>query len=402
MPSDLLANDKKLILPANIRSTPAEYAGHQSDGCPAGRHFPSRRSSCVQIDTAPVLRNDTEAVPQDWERLRRYLSDHGLSLALSPPPRQFAGGLANLNYLLTLDGREAVLRRPPMGELPPGAYDMAREFRIIQALSQGLPLVPAAIHHCDSDDVLGAPFQILEYRRGFAIRGDVLPPTLASIPDIGGRLSRTIVDIMVQLHAIDPAAVGLESLGRPQGFLQRAVEGWVKRVALAANPIPPMVPGLIDWLHSHRVPDGRTTLLHNDLKLDNVLLDGLTLAPVAVLDWDQCTRGDALFDLATSLSYWVEPGDPEGMHALRQMPTAGHGFYSRQQMAEHYAAATGADLSDFRFYRVLALFKLAVIFYQLHARYRSGATTDPRYAAFGTVADGVMAFAEVVARGEVF
>lgn len=356
----------------------------------------------MQIDTAPVLRNDAEAVPQDWDRLRRYLADLGLSLAQSPAPRQFAGGLANLNYLLTLDDHEAVLRRPPMGELPLGAYDMGREFRIIKALSQGLPLVPTAIHHCDSDDVLGAPFQILEYRRGFAVRGDMLPGGLDTLPDIGDKLSRTIVDILVQIHSIDPAAVGLESLGRPQGFLERTVEGWAKRVALAADPIPAVVPSLIDWLRRHHVPDGRVTLLHNDLKLDNVLLDGRTLAPVAVLDWDQCTRGDALFDLATSLSYWVEPGDPPDMHALRQMPTARPGFYTRRQLAEHYAAATGADLSNFRFYRVLALFKLAVIFYQLHARYRNGATEDPRYAGFGSVADSVMAFAEIVARGELF
>src|SRR5581483_9452255 len=118
----------------------------------------------------------------------------GLALALDPPPRQFAGGLANLNYLLAIDGRDAVLRRPPPGELPPGAYDMGREFRILEALSRGLALAPRAIHFCADADVLGAPFQILEYRRGFAVRGDALPPELEGMAGIGERLSRTLIE----------------------------------------------------------------------------------------------------------------------------------------------------------------------------------------------------------------
>lgn len=362
--------------------------------------------SIAQIDTGPQLRTDDAAVAQDWPRLAAYLAGQGLTLSPSPPPRQFAGGLANLNYLLVIDGKEAVLRRPPMGKLPPGAYDVRREFRILRQLTEGFALAPRGLHLCDDPAILGAPFQIVEFRRGFAVRA-TLPPELSALPGIGERLADTLIDVLVQLHAVDPAAVGLDDLGRPDGFLERAVEGWTKRALLSAegrtgSPCHALIADLGTWLRAHRVPDGKFSLIHNDIKLDNILLDGRTLAPVAVLDWDQCTRGDSLFDLATTLSYYGEAGDPPAMRELRQMPSAAPGFPSRRALAERYARVTGRDLSDFQFYRVLALFKLAVIFQQLHQRHRSGATDDPRYAQFGAVTDGILEFAQLVAGGDFF
>ena len=354
------------------------------------------------IDTSPALRSEADAVPQDWPRLAAHLRARGMQLGAQPPPRQFSGGLANLNYLLTIDGRECVLRRPPMGQLPPGAYDMGREFRILGKLSGGFSLAPQALHFCEDAEVIGAPFQIIEFRRGFTVRS-ALPEALAVMPGIGARLAATLAEVLVRLHALDPAAVGLAELGRPEGFLQRTVEGWIKRALLAtAGSTSPLVLELGQWLRGSCPPDGPSSLIHNDIKLDNVLLDGATLAPVALLDWDQCTRGDSLFDLATTLSYWTEAGDPPAMLELRQMPTAQAGFPSRQAFAERYAQAAGRDLADFRFYRVLAIYKLAVIFHQLHQRYRLGVTQDARYAGFGPLADGILEFAHTVARGDIF
>lgn len=354
------------------------------------------------VSTEPQLRSVQDSVPQDWLRLAGHLAKHGMTLSLDKPPRQFTGGLANLNYLVVIDGREAVLRRPPPGKLPPGAYDMGREFSILKRVSRGFGLAPAALYLGDDPEVLGAPFQIIEFRRGLAVRGS-MPEALAAMPDIGKRLGDTMIDVLVKLHAVDTDALGLGDLGRPDGFLQRAVEGWSKRALIATEgSTSPLIPELSEWLRKHLVPDGPFALLHNDIKLDNILLDGRSLSPVAVLDWDQSTRGDALFDLATTLSYWTEANDPPAMHTLRQMPTAHPGFPTREQAAQAYAKATGRDLSDFRFYRVLAMFKLAVIFHQLHARYRQGATQDPRYAGFGELADGILEFTHTVARGDTF
>ena len=354
----------------------------------------------------PQLRSEAETVPQDWARLQRYLGEHGMQLSLAALPRQFAGGFANLNYLVSIDGREAVLRRPPMGPLPPGAYDMGRESKILSRLHEQFPLAPRALHLCLDDSVLGAPFQVTEYRRGVSFR-DTLPPPLAGDVAIGEKLGNTLIDVLAQLHRVDPNTVGLGDLGKPQGFLARAVEGWIKRANLAVEGwATPRTRALIDalsnWLRMHQVADGPTSLLHNDFKLDNLLLDAQTLTPVGVLDWDQGTRGDGLFDLATLLSYWTEAGDPEAMQRMEQMPTAQPGFPTREQAALAYAQATGRDLTYFRFYRVLAQFKTAVIFQQLYARWVSGATKEARYATLGELSEGLLEFALEIAQGKRF
>jgi aminoglycoside phosphotransferase (APT) family kinase protein len=353
-------------------------------------------------DTHSYLRSRAETVEQDWPALATYLSKQGMRISLDPLPRQFSGGLANLNYLIVVDGREYVLRRPPMGKLPPGAYDMGREFRILSCLSRGFPLAPGTLHFCEDATVIGAPFQIIEYRQGISIRA-TLPEPMTTSAEVCRQLSGVLCDVLVQLHALDPSSVGLDELGRPDGFLARTVEGWAKRALLATEGcMAPLIPELTNWLRAHLIPDKRSCLIHNDLKLDNILLDEASLKPVAVLDWDQCTRGHSLFDLATTLSYWTEDGDPPAMQRLRQMPTALPGFPTRQAFAERYARAAGIDLSDFRFLRVLTIFKLAIIFHQLHLRYRSGATTDARYAQFGELADGILEFAHWVAAGSIF
>ncbi len=352
------------------------------------------------------LRSTADTVAQDWPALARYLSTQGMALDTDPAPRQFAGGFANLNYLVRIDGRDAVLRRPPMGPLPPGAYDMGRESKILSRLWQAFPLAPRNLHLCQDASVLGAPFQITEFRRGVSFR-DTLAAPLAGDPAVGAHLGRTMIEVLSQLHRVDPAAVGLNDLGKPQGFIERAIEGWIKRANLAVDGwasarTTQLIGELSAWLRANRVPDGATVLLHNDFKLDNLLLDPNGLTPVAVLDWDQGTRGDGLFDLATLLSYWTEAGDPDPMHRMQQMPTAQAGFPTREQAALAYSAATGRDLSDFRLYRVLAQFKTAVIFQQLHARWRAGATQEERYASLGELSEGLLEFAHDIAHHRIF
>lgn len=343
---------------------------------------------------------------QPWERLAEHLSAHGHAFAAAPPPRQFAGGFGNLNYLITLDGKPAVLRRPPAGPLPPGGNDMTREHRVLSRLGRAFPLAPRTLHFSADESVLGAPFFIMEYRPGLVVHAD-LPEKLK---DQGGALSHMLVDILSTLHAIDPVSVDLGDLGRPDGFLSRAVAGWIKRAGVAAADVyddgrpPAPAREVASWLEQQTIPKGDVTLLHNDFKLDNVILDPVALPPkpIAVLDWDQCTRGDPLFDLATLLSYWTEPGDPPAMHQLHQMPSAAPGFLTRLEVVELYGRATGRDVSDFRFHRVLAMMKLGVIFLQLYARYKRGTTQDPRFAEMGRMGDGLFEFALDVARERVF
>lgn len=343
-------------------------------------------------DAGETFKNPAESVPLGWPRLQAYLRAHGLRPSPEPAPRQFAGGLANVNYLLELDGEPVVLRRPPPGPQPPGAYDMAREHRVLSALHAHFPLAPRALLLCADPSVIGAPFLLMEYRPGLIVR-DRLPPALAGA---GRPLGEALVDTLVALHALDPGAVGLGDLGRPQGFLARTRTGWIERARLASDGAPSSAArAAAARLAREPVPEGASaTFIHNDFKLDNVVLDATApVRPRAVLDWDMATRGDPLFDLAVLVSYWTEAGDPPVMHALAQMPSAAPGFPSRAEALARYRHLSGRDLSAFPFYRLLALYRLAVVFLQLHARYRHGATRDPRFARFGALAEGLFELA---------
>ncbi len=337
-------------------------------------------------------------ISQDWPALARHLRELGLAFDPAQSVRQFAGGLGNLNYLVEIDGVSWVLRRPPLGPIPPGANDMAREHRILSALFRTFALAPRSLTFCADAAVLGAPFLVIEFKPGLIVR-DRLPAKFDSTA-VGPKLCRMLIDVLAKLHAIEPAAVGLADLGKPDGFLARAVEGWAKRAIIANDGAMPIAAAaIVSWLRGQRVPAGSIALLHNDFKLDNIILDPATLTPRAVIDWDMGTRGDPLFDLATLLSYWTEASDPPCMHRLRQMPTALSGFASRTAMIAAYAAATGRDVSDFQFYRVLTMFKLGVVFLQLGAQWRRGATIDPRYKDFSALGDDLLYFTREIAMG---
>jgi len=350
----------------------------------------------------PDLRSQADSVALDWAAVRTYLARHGHVLNEDPPPRQFAGGLANLNYLIHMDGQPAVLRRPPMGELPAGAYDMAREFRILSRLPDALPFIARGLHLCDDPSIIGQRFQIIEYRPGLVIR-EHMPPHLAHRPDVGEKLSRMMLETIAAIHAVDTKAVGLDDLGRPEGFLARAVSGWSKRGwAAREDGTDALHTGIAEWLEQRIVPEGPPGLLHNDFKLNNIILDPSDFAPRAVVDWDQGTRGDPLFDFATLLTYWVHADDPPAMHDMAQMPAVEACLCSRQDAVAAYAKISGRDMSDFLFHRVLSMYKLSVIFLQLGLRYRSGATSEPRYAPLTGIGTGILEFTHEIAQGRAF
>ena len=338
------------------------------------------------------------SIPQDWASLARYLARRGIVLGPARP-RQFAGGYGNLNYLIEIDGEAAVLRRPPAGPLPYGGNDMAREYRILSSLWRKYPLAPRALLFCDEASVLGAPFQIIDYRPGRVIR-DTLPPGLAGAPEVGVLLSRQLVESLAALHAVDPAQVGLETLGRPAGFLARTVNGWAARGAGVADLINRhALSEVLDWLRGRVPADAPPSLVHSDFKLDNMILAPETLAPVAVIDWDMGTRGDPLWDLAVMLSYWVEPEDPACLHRVQQMPTAQPGFWRRHEVLAAYLRLSSRAVSDFTFYRVLSLFRSAVVFLQLYDRFRRSPEQNARSAEFDTLGCDLLDHAFEIIRG---
>lgn len=335
------------------------------------------------------LGDDTISVRggEDFDRalVERYLRDHiaGIpegTLAVS----QFPSGRSNLTYLLRIGSWEAVLRRPPLGPVPPKAHDMEREAGLLDRLHQVYPLAPRPYLICHDPSVLGAPFYVMERRHGVVLDA-TFPPGVTPTPDLCRRISESVVTTLVQLHAIDWRAAGLQEIGHPEGFLPRQVQGWIERYMRSQTDDIPEVAPLVQWLAEHIPPSPPATIIHNDFKLNNMLLDAADLSRVTgVLDWEMATIGDPLFDLAVSLSYWVTSDDPAELRLLMPTVTTTPGFISRAEFMRLYAAQSGRDLTGMRFHMTFATFKLAVIIQQIYARWKRGQTQDERFAAFGS------------------
>jgi aminoglycoside phosphotransferase (APT) family kinase protein len=329
----------------------------------------------------------------DPARLRAYLESLPEPLGGADEPiaiEQFPGGHSNLTYLVRVGARELILRRPPFGSTVKSAHDMGREHRILSRLSQVLPQAPRPIALCDDEVVLGCTFYLMERLRGVILRGPK-PKGVTLDEATSRRLSEALVDTLVALHAVDYRAIGLAELGKPEGYLERQVSGWTKRYADARTDDIPEAEAAAAWLSAHLPRTSDATLLHNDFKYDNLVLDPADLSRVVgILDWEMATLGDPRVDLGTALSYWVQADDPELMRALEFGPTSQPGSMTRRQLAERYAERSGRDLGDVRFYYAFGCFKTAVIAQQIYLRWKKGLTRDARFA---RMLDGVRAFA---------
>ncbi|MEM6788761.1 MAG: phosphotransferase family protein [Myxococcota bacterium] len=291
---------------------------------------------------------------------------------------QFPGGYSNLTYLVRVDDAAYVLRRPPHGSTVKHAHDMGREVRVLSALSAHRRWAPRPVVHCDDASVLGAEFYLMEKVDGVIIRRDP-PPNLE--PELAQRLCVSLLDTLVALHALDPTAVGLGDLGRPDGYVERQVRGWSARYEQAATEAIDDMDRVGAWLRTEAPPSNPGAIVHNDYRFDNVVYDSPSFERVVgVLDWEMATCGDPLMDLGTMLAYWVEAGDDPGLLALRIGPTHEPGMATRKELAARYAEQTGRDVTQIVFYYAFGLFKTAVVFQQIYLRYQQGLTRDPRFA----------------------
>jgi len=302
-----------------------------------------------------------------------------------PDVRQFPGGASNLTYLLTYPSRALVLRRPPAGAKARSAHDMRREHTIQSRLAPVFPYVARMVAFCDDHDVIGSDFYVMERLEGTILRQD--PPSGTILrPDEAGALARRFLDVLVELHAVEPSRAGLGDLGRGAGYVGRQVAGWSDRYRAARTDDVGDLEAVMSWLDEHQPGDVATCVIHNDFRLDNVVLapgaDGLRV--VGVLDWEMATLGDPLMDLGGALAYWVQADDDPAYLALRRQPSHLPGMPTRAEMVAHYTARTGLSVTpgQWRFYEVFGLFRLAVIAQQIYYRYHRGQTTNEAYAAF--------------------
>jgi len=316
----------------------------------------------------------------DLPNVAAFLREHIPGLRGEVTVTQFPGGHSNLTYLIRWGDRELVFRRPPLGKKAKTAHDMGREYRMLTALRPVFPYCPEPLVYCDDDAIIGSPFYVMERIRGIILRKD-LPKGFSLTPQEAGRLCEAFVDVFVELHRIDYRKIGLEGFGRPQGYVRRQVEGWTERYRSARTPDAPDFECVMAWLHEKMPPESpRVSVIHNDFRFDNCVLDPENpLRIIGVLDWEMATIGDPLMDLGGALAYWVNRGDPPHLHAVRVVPTAQEGMFTRDEVMRRYAEQMGFSLEKSDYYYCFGLFRLAVIAQQIYERFAHGQTKDERF-----------------------
>lgn len=328
----------------------------------------------------------------DYAAVKEYLQKHLDIPNGELKVKQFPAGSSNLTYLLQIEDWEAVLRRPPLGPLPPKAHDMKRESGLLSKLYPEFQVVPKPYLFCEDEEVIGSPFYVMERKTGVVLN-DTFPNDGEVTKETKQHISRMFIDTLVQLHEVDYEKAGLTSFGHPEGFLERQVHGWIKRYKKAETDTIDSFDPLAKWLINH-IPTSRSvSVIHNDFKLNNILLSKDYQSVNAVFDWEMSTIADPLFDLGVTLGYWVQQDDPAFMRGVLPTLTYQEGFYTRRELIERYAKKTGKDMSNIHFYIVFGYFKLAGILQQIYYRYVKGQTSDARFAKFKTSVRNLLDYA---------
>ncbi len=297
-------------------------------------------------------------------------------------------GHSNETFFVRFGDREWVLRRPPRGAFLPTAHDVGREYRVLSALAPTNVRAPRPVLFCQDSSIIGAPFYLMERIEGSVIR-DALPEPFASDESTRRGLGDELVDALVELHAVDSRAAGLEGFGKPSGYLERQVRRWSGQLELT-EPLTRTIPELhavTAWLRDrvHQLPEGEPTIVHGDYKMDNVMYaPGAPARLVAILDWEMSTIGDPLADLGWMVSFWREADDAVAIDLEGKAPTRLPGFQRRDDLVARYEERSGRVVGDLTFHMVLAVWKLAILLEGSYARHLAGLTDDPFFAQMET------------------
>lgn len=346
------------------------------------------------MDKANKVRKGEEL---DWEKLEAYLrSELPDETKGEMTVAQFHGGHANLTYLLKFGDQELVLRRPPFGKIAPGAHDMKREYKVLSKLYKVFPQAPRAYLYCEDEGIIGAPFVLMERKRGEVVRYELLD-CFKPFDNAEERLTTAMIKAQANLHKVDYAKAGLSKLGRPEGFLERQLLGWSKRWELSKASDNKDMDDVLRMLSSSIPTPQATSIIHNDIKLDNCQFQADNPDEVtAIFDWDMTTLGDPLVDIGSTLGYWYEP-DFEGYDMPVSLSSA---FPSKEFLIDKYAEFTGFSMEQIDWYHAFAYVKGVVITAQLYQRFVNGKTNDKRMEKFGAAAKLFSAFAKKILEGK--
>jgi aminoglycoside phosphotransferase (APT) family kinase protein len=328
----------------------------------------------IQLDHSIPLKQGEQF---DIAVLNHYLVEHVPAIGKIISVTRFPGGYSNITYCLETENKSYVLRMPPAGASIQSAHDMGREFRVISLLQPHFIKVPVVYHYCENTAVIGFPFYIMERLKGVVLRAGNAPKMQID-PSMMHQISNALVDNLVELHAIDIVKTQLIQLGKPDGYVNRQVTGWIKRYYAAETDLIKNMNSIAEWLSKNFPREQQPSFLHNDYKYDNVILDPNQLSKIiGVLDWEMATIGDPLMDVGASLAYWFEAEEEPILRTynLTWLP----GNLSRKEFVARYAEKTNRDISDMLFYYIFGLFKNAVIGQQIYHRWKQGNSNDVRF-----------------------
>ncbi len=327
-------------------------------------------------DTTEIRRGEELNVENLVEYLRSelFLNKGEIEIA------QFPAGSSNLTYLVKIGDEEFVLRRPPFGNQVKSAHDMSREFNVLSKLSNIYKPAPKPLLYCKDENIIGSEFYLMERRKGLIIRGKS-PEILENSKDLQREVCKSFIENLATLHNLDWQKIGLE--GKPEGYAKRQVEGWTKRYSGAKTDENIELEKAIEWLNAE-IPESKdATLIHNDYKFDNVMLNPNDLTEIiAVLDWEMATIGEPLMDLGTTLAYWMSKDSGAEMLSMPFHPRVLMENISRRELAETYAEKSGRDIEHILYFYVFGTFKIAVTAQQIYSRFAKGFTRDKRFANF--------------------
>ena len=330
-----------------------------------------------------------------WDKVESYIRREVPNLGKETmKSKAFSNGYSNLTYLVEIGDWQAVMRRPPFGPIPPRAHDMEREYRILEKIYPVFPLAPKPLLFCEDPKIMERHFYIMEKKSGVVLDHD-LPKVYEKTERTGQLVSEAFVETLVKLHNIDIKATGLDTIGRPEGYLERQVHGWIKRYQNSKTEDIANVTHIEKWLIENIPLSPAPTIVHNDFKLNNMMYCSDDPGKVVgVFDWEMCTIGDPMTDLGSAVAYWTAEGESfSGLPSVTGQP----GFYSRKEILENYAQISGRDVSNFDFYLTFAFYKIAVILQQIYYRWKIGKANDER---FETLIIGVRNLIENASRSQ--
>ncbi|MDV6327130.1 phosphotransferase family protein [Idiomarina sp. PL1-037] len=339
--------------------------------------------SSAVVDQASDVREE-ETLPV--EALDNWLAEHiGDEL---PEDRgtlritQYTGGVSNWTYRLDYNGLALVLRRPPDGTKAKSAHDMGREFRLQKRLRPEFPHVPRMLAYCRDESVIGAEFYVMEHVTGIIPRRR-FPKGLELSSEQARQLCTNALDKLIKLHQVDLDSTGLRKIAKGKGYTERQVNGWCGRYEKAKTWNVFGAGSVMRWLKENQPPSEKICLVHNDFRLDNLILNPDDPTDIiGILDWELATLGNPLMDLGNSLAYWIEAGDDKVARATKRQPSDYPGMLTRKEIIDYYCERTGTKVEDFAFYEVFGLFRLAVIAQQIYYRYHHKQTTNKAFKNF--------------------